>query len=197
MACKWVELVLKSMTMKIETQHIPSQGMTLVFEKKADAFPVLKKLIEKGEIALPEPIVFEINVIPERDMIKIKGSLAAAARLACSRCLAVFETTLRQRFTLRFSRQIPQDVHPAENAEIELTAEQIGLVFYKGEEIDLSDALQEQVVLALPYKPLCRADCKGLCPYCGTDLNHGDCQCRGDQPISPFAVLKGLKIGNS
>ena len=53
--------------------------------------------------------------------------------------------------------------------------------------------LREQFVLAVPFAPLCREDCKGLCPQCGIDLNTGTCAC--EKPVDPrLAALKGLKI---
>ena len=66
---------------------------------------------------------------------------------------------------------------PSRHAEIELGAEEIGLILFHGEEIDLRDAVQEDVLMAVPMKTLCRPECKGLCPQCGADLNQGDCGC--------------------
>jgi uncharacterized protein len=91
---------------------------------------------------------------------------------------------------LRYSREIPQDLHGGDPQEVELTADRIGLVFFRGDEIDFKDAVQEQVVLALPYKPLCRETCRGLCPRCGADLNTETCSCTSEPAASPFAVLK-------
>ena len=49
--------------------------------------------------------------------------------------------------------------------------------FYENDEIDLGQLMQEQFYLALPMKPLCKDDCKGLCPNCGTNLNKATCDC--------------------
>ncbi|MEG1834808.1 MAG: DUF177 domain-containing protein [Oscillospiraceae bacterium] len=55
----------------------------------------------------------------------------------------------------------------------------------------LDDLLREDILLVLPTKVLCREDCKGLCPYCGTDLNQKKCDC--EKPIDPrLAALKQL-----
>ena len=51
------------------------------------------------------------------------------------------------------------------------------LIWYEGEEIDLSPLLRERLLLALPTLPLCRDDCRGLCARCGADLNAGPCGC--------------------
>ena len=80
--------------------------------------------------------------------------------------------------------------------EIELTAEQMDLIPFNGSRIDLRQAVAEQVLLALPIKPLCSRQCKGLCPRCGLNLNHGPCQCPPQEPAGPFAALKVLLSGD-
>jgi len=53
---------------------------------------------------------------------------------------------------------------------------------------------QPRNTLALPFKPLCSPTCQGLCPKCGTDLNHGPCRCGDNGGGGPFDVLKSLKL---
>jgi len=65
---------------------------------------------------------------------------------------------------------------------------------YEGKEIDLKPAVREQVLLQIPGSPLCREDCKGLCPRCGKDLNEGDCGCDRAVLDPRWAVLKGLQL---
>lgn len=175
--------------MKIEVQHIPSRGATLAYRKEAREFAVLKELEEQDQCRFTTPIVIELAVAMERDMVRVDGHVGTSVQLACSRCLEKFVLPLQRRFALRFSREIPADLHTG-GGEVELTAEAIGLIYFKGEEIQLKDTIQEQVVLALPFKPLCREDCKGLCPQCGADLNTAPCACVGGAVSNPFAVLK-------
>ena len=78
--------------------------------------------------------------------------------------------------------------------EIELKVEEIGMFYFKGEEINLQQGIQEQVVMAFPLKPLCDENCKGLCPKCGSDLNQGDCGCKREPGSNKFAVLKNLQL---
>ena len=129
--------------MKIEIHHIPTQGLVLDFEKPAQHFSGLKAMMENGECEFAEPLAIHLDVLPMRDFIRVKGHLDTTLRLACVRCLEVFEYPLRSRFTLNYSRQIPQDVHDTETEGIELTADQIGMVFFEGEEIDFADALPQ------------------------------------------------------
>jgi uncharacterized protein len=59
--------------------------------------------------------------------------------------------------------------------------------------IDLSDLLSEQLQLQIPFQPLCRADCKGICVTCGADLNVGRCACAKIPKASPFSVLQSIQ----
>src|SRR5436190_750925 len=65
--------------------------------------------------------------------------------------------------------------------------------FYENEEIDLGQLMREQFYLALPMKPLCRDDCKDLCPNCGTNWNNGTCECKQEWEDPRLAALKTLK----
>ncbi len=182
--------------MKIQIQHLPSQGLDLSYKTTARDFPVLKQLTDEGECRFADPIVIELAIVAERNLIKVSGVVDATVKLACSRCLEGFHTPLYRRFTLRFSRDIPNALHVDDGQEVALTADQIGLVYFKGDEIDLRAAIQEQVVLSLPFKPLCAEDCKGLCPRCGTNLNSETCKCAERTAGSPFSVLKELDWPN-
>ena len=180
--------------MKIEIHHIPSQGLDLDFQRPAHHFIGLKELIQSGECEFQTPLSIHLNVLPVRDFFRITGYIETTIRQACVRCLEIFDSPLTSRFILNYSKQIPKDVHGDDASGIELTAEQIGMIFFEGEEIDFKAALQEQIILAIPYKPLCRSDCKGLCAQCGQDLNAGPCQCRHEPKEGPFAILKQLTL---
>lgn len=180
--------------MKIQTHHIPSQGFDLTFEEQAAAFESLKQLMDSSVCDFIAPIRIDLNVMPMRDFIRVKGTFNTMTRQACVRCLGDFNHRLKSRFTLNYSKQIPKDLHDEETKGIELTAQQIGIIFYDGDEIDFSEAIQEQVVLAMPYKPLCSNGCSGLCAQCGQDLNQGKCQCGATIDDGPFAALKKLKL---
>ena len=65
---------------------------------------------------------------------------------------------------------------------------------YAGKEIDLTPALREQILLHIPSPPVCREDCLGLCPKCGSDLNEGDCGCDRAVMDPRWAALKGIQL---
>ena len=66
---------------------------------------------------------------------------------------------------------------PGRREEIEVAEEDINTAFYRDGEIDLGELIHEQFYLTLPMKPLCREDCKGLCPVCGANWNQTTCAC--------------------
>jgi uncharacterized protein len=59
--------------------------------------------------------------------------------------------------------------------------------------VEVADEVRQSLLLALPVKPLCRPDCRGLCTRCGKNLNAGACGCLEAPKEGPFAALKNLK----
>jgi len=78
--------------------------------------------------------------------------------------------------------------------ETELAEEDMESNFYQGGEIRLSEIACEQIFLEIPFNPLCRDDCKGLCSICGKDLNLGSCGCVQEVFGSGFSALQKLKL---
>jgi uncharacterized protein len=115
-------------------------------------------------------------------------------RLPCSRCLQPFKTPLKSSFALTYMQQVADVMEDTESQEVELSAEDMGIDYFQGEKINLKDAIQEQVVMEFPLRPLCKLDCKGLCPKCGVDLNEDPCDCEQRPSPGKFAALKNLKL---
>ncbi len=182
--------------MKIEIHQIPSTGLELAFEEQPDRFASVKELMETGECRFVAPVDIALQVTPVPDMIRVEGGFNTTIRQACVRCMERFDSTLESHFTLDYSKAIPDDVHRNDGNSVELTAQQIGMIHYQGDEIDFTDAIQEQIVMAIPYHPLCSDACKGLCAQCGQNLNIGDCRCSGQDTDGPFDVLKKLKLSS-
>jgi uncharacterized protein len=128
------------------------------------------------------------------------GPFRGEVTVACSRCVEPvripIEEELRVTFMPRHELPAEDDGEAAEATEdegAELAEEDLDLFPYDGDAIDLEPLFREQLVLAIPFAPVCREDCKGLCPQCGTDRNTGTCGC--EPPIDPrLAALKGLKL---
>jgi uncharacterized protein len=111
------------------------------------------------------------------------------ATLGCSRCLEPFALPLHLHFDLLYTPR-PEQVSAGESRVDE---EEFTVVHFDGGRIDLDALLAEQIYLGLPLKPLCREDCRGLCPRCGTNLNQGSCECpTGPEPDPRLSPLKAL-----
>jgi len=181
--------------MQIRLEELKQGTLSLEFEEPPETFAVLTEMIDSGECEFLSPITTVLRAQQIGAMIEIAGHIATRARLTCGRCLQGFETPLKSSFTLTYT---PAESDPEQSTagqqERELTAEDMGLIYYQGEEINFKNEIQEQVVLAFPLRALCRPDCRGLCPKCGADLNTEDCDCDPLPPTGKFAALKNLKI---
>lgn len=183
--------------MYIRIEQIKEDGLVFEIEETPEIFPVLSDMINQGECKFAAPIKCALRAIRIGDMIEVKGQINTSVRLPCGRCLKEYETLLESRFDLTYAHRIPGTPEDEEQEEVEISAEEMGLIYFEGEEINLQDAIQEQVVLALPIKALCKEDCKGLCFKCGADLNKSDCRCDRQPTDNKFAVLKNLQNPNS
>ena len=145
--------------------------------------------------------VAELELYEDGTSVFAQGSITGRVTVACSRCVgpAVIPLDERVRVTFLPAAEMPADDDgdgkDAEGEEegVELASDDLDVFPYDGETVDLEPLIREQFVLAVPFAPLCREDCKGLCPQCGTDWNTGTCSC--EKPIDPrLAALKGLKL---
>lgn len=123
--------------------------------------------------------------------IRIRGHLGTRLKAPCDRCLGPVEISVERDFDL-FYRPVRTI---AREEEMEIPDDELEVGFYSGEGIALAEVVTEQVILALPMKVVCRADCLGLCPTCGADRNREACRCPAPREDSPFASLKGEGVG--
>ena len=180
--------------MEILIEQIKEEGLVFEFEKSAAAFPVLAEMVDNGEWEFLAPIRIALRAFRVVDMIEIEGNIETSVRLPCSRCLRPFETYLKPHFALTYMRRATDIIEDTEPKEVELSAEDMGIVYFQGEKINLKDAIQEQVIMEFPLRALCKQDCKGLCPRCGADLNEDPCDCDRRSWPGKFDVLKNLKL---
>jgi len=141
-------------------------------------------------LGLDGPLNVQMTISKEESNFVVEGHLSGGIRLRCDRCLGMYSHELQPEFRL-FLSSPPQD--PEQN-EIELCKEDMAVRFITGDEIDIDDIVMEQIYLSLPIKLLCSAECHGLCPICGTNLNSGKCGCPGETGHPAFLKLKELEI---
>lgn len=183
---------MKNLILHIE--QIRDKDFIHEFEENPEAFPVLAEMVKNRECEFLEPLKIGVRAFRVRDIFEVEGFLQTRVQLPCSRCLTTFKSSIHSDFALTYTNEIPGLEEGPPDEEIELSIEAIGLMVFRGDKIDLSEGLQEQMVMAFPVKPLCNATCKGLCPQCGANLNREDCGCFHRPSSNKFAVLKNLKL---
>jgi len=121
-----------------------------------------------------------VQVIRVENGLFVEGEVDTQLRLECVRCLDsfVFPVTLALAEPFRLPGKPPEPGIP--------------YAVRDDHKIDLEPLLREHTLLAIPMKPLCDPDCKGLCPHCGVDLNEESCACEAERIDPRMAALKDL-----
>jgi uncharacterized protein len=135
------------------------------------------------------PVTLDFEIHKDKDRFRLVGTVLTELELSCSRCLEPFRMPVNASFDLRY---LPAS-EMTHDEEREVEEDDLDTSYYREDQIDLNELLREQFYLALPMKPLCGDDCKGLCPTCGTNLNTGACDCAPQWEDPRLAVLKQLK----
>ena len=135
------------------------------------------------------PVELDFDVHKDKEVFRLEGTVKTILELPCSRCLEPYRLPVDVPFDLRY---LPATAMSTED-ESAIAEEDLETSYYRDDHIDLNELLREQFYLALPMKPLCREDCKGLCPQCGTNLNASECACETAWQDPRLAALGKLK----
>jgi uncharacterized protein len=127
-----------------------------------------------------------LAVTRDGDDVDVVGRIDATVPQTCGRCLEEYPATVQAAVDVRFAPR------PAASHNAELGRDDLDVDFYDNDELDLGALVENETTLALPMKPLCREDCRGLCPVCGSNRNLGACACPARTPDPRLAVLKDL-----
>jgi uncharacterized protein len=153
-----------------------------------------------GEVAsdadayqIAAPVELEFDIHKDKDKFRLEGHLRTELELPCSRCLEPYRLAVDADFDQRY---LPASAASAD-PDREVQEDDLETSYYSDDQIDLAELMREQFYLALPMKPLCRDDCAGLCPQCGTNLNTGTCDCSPVWDDSRLAALKAIKEKNA
>ena len=182
--------------MQIRVTDLPAEGLQVTDHIDPLQLADLVALQESDACVFKGPLTVKLRVIPSAGMFLVEGHIQGTASLRCGRCLASADTPLSSTFRLSFARTIPGGDTDSPIEMRELQSEELGVVLFEGDEIDFRDVLQEQVIMAIPMQPLCRAECSGLCARCGANLNDGPCGCTGNDVDPRLAILKTLKLNS-
>ena len=168
--------------MILDLTHIRQPETTLARRYEPAAFEG-----RSNQFRVIAPVTLQGTIHKDKDRFRLVGTVSTVLELGCSRCLEPFQLPVDASFDVRY---LPQSENAG--AEREVEEDDLSDGFYRDEQIDLGQLMEEQFYLALPMKPLCRDDCKGLCPYCGTNLNLEQCECQVRWEDPRLAGLKAL-----
>lgn len=117
-----------------------------------------------------------------------QGEVTAECSIECARCLEEFERRITQSTDFIVC-----------GAEGLIARRKIGYddedYVYLGKGGFVADVLEpvrQALILSLPMKPLCRENCRGICPRCGTNLNERKCDCKLDSIDPRWEGLRRL-----
>lgn len=166
----------------------------------------------------PRPTQVEFNLRNVDDVIVISGDISTSLQLLCSRCAAPFMLPVHDHFTALYCKdkemagisyldknlnprgqnkghaRHAHDFNATEGTE---TSADLEITYIAEDFLDLAMVLTEQVQLRIPFQPLCKEECKGVCANCGADLNVGRCACSKIVTRNPFSALKSFKVPSS
>ena len=174
--------------MKINVSNILEDGLHLQFDKDGEWFHNLLPEKEKNDFSLRR-VEVSCSIKKLRETVFWDGTLETTVTTNCCRCLSVASLPVKSQF--RYTLVPAKEVFKEEQ---ELSSDDLELIFYRDDLIDLDNIIFEQIMLQIPVRVLCKDTCKGLCPVCGADLNAVNCDCQTEIIDERLAVLKKLKL---
>ena len=133
---------------------------------------------EVPQLVRLDPVRVRVEASEESGLFHVQAEQRTRAILTCSRCLSPFERILSGEWTQEFTDR-------ADRADKERSALSREIT------LDLTPYIREAVLLELPYAPVCREDCKGLCPVCGVDRNRETCSCSTERIDPRLGRIEG------
>lgn len=172
--------------MIFEIDRIPEDRMDFQLELEPGQLE-----IENSDCVLCEAVAVKGSLAKIKKDVYLNGEVSTALRLTCTRCLAPVTYPVNYKLSARY---VSQDKARELGRDLELEESDIEIEYYSENKIDISPLVQDQILLAIPMRCLCKQDCLGLCDRCGQDLNMSPCGCGPDQTVDPrLEKLKLLK----
>ncbi len=153
---------------------------------------ILKVLQERDvkEVHPLAPLEVRMRLLRSEKQVFARGLILGQMEITCSRCLEPFVLPIKLEFQQTF---LPRTKALGLDDQ-ELSADDLDTTYYSGEELDLSLIIWDELILEIPFIPMCREDCQGLCPTCGANLNEGECLCPPPHAELRWDALRQLKI---
>lgn len=159
--------------------------VSAALKNPGQAYPFSGRVVLAPMQVLDDPVSFEdVRVegvcVGAGESASVEGKISASVHTRCARCLCPVEEPIEAAVHEIFTKE-PDPQDPDQRP-------------LDGHEIDLSDIVRDALLLELPLRFLCSADCKGLCPVCGVNMNNERCTCQeeGLTRPNPFSALSEL-----
>lgn len=180
--------------MRLELEDIKGGELEQEYSCSLTDFPDLVVIADDGGPKFTDPLLFQLRFQRSGQFVETDGHLSSIVELRCGRCLQNFMQTLDESFALTF---VPKIKSNDTEEEVELETVELGLITYEEDVLELQEPLQEQLLMAVPISPVCKASCRGLCPECGMDLNLEKCDCTRKPFNNKFNVLANVDFKKS
>ena len=131
--------------MKIYVNRIPFEGL-----HEETAYDPKTLDLERFDVQLDDPITVSSFITKADEEVVVQADIRCVPRLCCARCLEAFHLPLQTAATLSYQVK-PTDV------------------------VDITEEIRQEIILAFPMIPICQETCKGLCRFCGQNLNAAPC----------------------
>ncbi len=131
----------------------------------------------------------DCHMLRTQRSILVKCTLNTEVELTCSRCLSKF----RQPLKIRFEEEFFPTIEIQSGTPLPPPEESSNFTIDEQHTLDLTEAVRQYSLLAIPMKTLCKKDCAGLCPTCGKNLNQGRCGCPTQDTDLRWSKLAQLK----
>lgn len=166
--------------MKFNISDLNEGETDFSFEGSGDELGFNKK--EQNDIKIISVISISLKVYKIEEKIVSFFSLSGKAELICVRCLECYVYPFDTDFEVEYRRRASTSTRLSAvgGSLLKSQSEKINkdVVEYSGDIIDIRDDVKQNIILALPMKPVCSFDCKGLCSICGNNLNLKECGCK-------------------
>lgn len=184
--------------MKLLVDRLKDSPTSFHFDEDRRWRGALEESIPELAAALATPIEVDGRAHHMGLDVYLEGRLRGELELECGRCLARYRAPLSESFRLVLvpaGSRVPAEPEAAEALARDgmCLGDELETGWYQGHEIELGGFVRELLALALPVQPVCREDCKGLCPRCGADRNAGPCGCGESRSNQAFAALAALR----
>ncbi len=153
-------------------------GGKISFEGKLE-IPALS--FSGGEYSFCEPLDVRGSIVNAGGgALSLNADVSGVMTTQCARCMKDIEVPVEfgiSETLMRSDENVPEDED---------------IIVFEGNEIGLDEIVENNFIMNIKPRYLCRKDCKGLCPKCGADLNEGGCGCENDEIDPRWAALADM-----